>query len=235
MVYRSYIYRSGGGDPLTSPKCDDYGCLIWSNKRRIKRIISHDILRIHLAAWHLRYNMPKFPSVLKRDLLNPAGQSLNPVVGQKASILAKPSNIRPITQREVTNKGKIRFQGLRRVYEVPSWSRLVPKGTAPKGAPTLILPILTTNPNRVVVEIDVFVYATGFSNCPTGFNNSHYKLHDFKQEARVVPSIQEPGFLTSCRKIVRLPLCMVVVRAVVHTTHFVMPCAMLWTCCELSQ
>jgi hypothetical protein len=43
-------------------------------------------------------------------------------------------------------------------------------GTSPlgrvssKGSPTLIL---NTNPNRVAVEIDVFVYATEFSNCPT--------------------------------------------------------------------
>jgi hypothetical protein len=51
------------------------------------------------------------------------------------------------------NTKKIRFQGLRRVYNVPSWSRFVAKGTAPKGATTLILPTLTTNPNRVVVEL----------------------------------------------------------------------------------
>jgi len=70
------------------------------------------------------------------------------------------------------NTEKIRFQGLQRVYDVPSWSRFVPKGTAPKGAPTLIFPTLTTNPNRVVVELFEHQGWTGSSNCWTGFNNS---------------------------------------------------------------
>ena len=39
---------------------------------------------------------------------------------------------------------KIRFEGLRRVYDVPSWSRIVPKGTLPRGPQTLTFP----NPNH---------------------------------------------------------------------------------------
>jgi len=89
------------------------------------------------------------------DLLNPIGQSLNPVVGKhyghSESQHCQTFNI--ITQREVlrTSKGSD-SKGFQRVY-VSSWSRFVPKDTAPKVAPTLILPILTT----FVVEIDVFV------------------------------------------------------------------------------
>jgi hypothetical protein len=74
--------------------------------------------------------------------------------------------------RDAMNTKKIRFQGLRRVYDVPSWSRFVPKGTAPKGAPTLILPTLTTNPDRVVVELFGHQGWTGSSNCWTGFSKS---------------------------------------------------------------
>jgi len=89
------------------------------------------------------------------DLLNPIRQSLNPVVGKhyghSESQHCQTFNI--ITQREVlrTSKGS-GSKGFQRVY-VSSWSRFVPKDTAPKVAPTLILPILTT----FVVEIDVFV------------------------------------------------------------------------------
>jgi len=56
-----------------------------------------------------------------------------------------------------------KIPGLRRVYDVPSWSRFVPKGNAPKGASTITLPTLTTNPNRVVVELFGW---TGFSKSP---------------------------------------------------------------------
>jgi len=59
-----------------------------------------------------------------------------------------------ITQQVLsTTIKKIKFKGLWRVYDVPSWSRFVPKGTAPKGALTLILLSLNNNPNRVVVDL----------------------------------------------------------------------------------
>ena len=51
------------------------------------------------------------------------------------------------------NIKKSKFQGLRGVYDVPSWSRFVPEGTTPKGASTLILPNLTTSPNGMVVDL----------------------------------------------------------------------------------
>jgi hypothetical protein len=56
-----------------------------------------------------------------------------------------------LSVESIKNIKKIKFQRLRRAYDVPSWSRIVHKGTAPKGAPNL-----TANPNRVVVKLYIF-------------------------------------------------------------------------------
>jgi hypothetical protein len=62
--------------------------------------------------------------VLSRALLYPVRQSLNPVnivATHIASILAKPSKL--LLSEKCLKKG------LRRVYDIPSWSCIVPKGT----------------------------------------------------------------------------------------------------------
>jgi hypothetical protein len=95
--------------------------------------------------------------VLLRALLYPVQQLLQPVSLRDYSHSQgwhSREIFKIITQQVLsTNIKKFKFQGLRRVYDVPSRSCFVPKGTAPKGAPTLILPNLTTNPNCAVVDL----------------------------------------------------------------------------------
>jgi hypothetical protein len=80
--------------------------------------------------------------------------------------------------RFVANIKNMRFQGPPIGLRRPLLVAFVPKGSSPKGSPNLILPTLNTSSNHMVIEIDVLVCATGFSNCPTRFNNSLHELDD---------------------------------------------------------
>jgi len=126
-------------------------------------------------------------TVHKGELLNPVGQSLNPVVGRHCRplrILAKPLNI--ITQRDLSEHQKMAVSYLK---------ALLPRGP-------LILPTLNTNSNHVVIEIDVFVCAPGFSNFPTGFNNSLHELDDSdtKLISALIDTLGRSGTLVSLRQ-----------------------------------
>jgi hypothetical protein len=77
----------------------------------------------------------------------------SPTITKSSAATERPRILVKLPKRKVPRKSKkIKFQGLRRVQDVPSCSRFVPKGTAPKG-PHNTNP---THPNRVVVEISVF-------------------------------------------------------------------------------